>query len=152
MNMKILLTVGGVIILILTILLFVIEPASAPSNNELPEMNSPTAPGNQPATSTPTASSSVAGEPVAPTPIGEIKKDPAPEVNPVAKACVVGGCSSQLCVEESGEPLMTTCEFKEVYACYRTATCTRQTTGQCGWTDTPELRACVASSVNEPVF
>jgi len=62
-----------------------------------------------------------------------------------AAACVVGGCSSQLCTEDTGEPLISTCEYREVYACYKTAICKRQATGQCGWSDTPALKACIAS-------
>lgn len=57
--------------------------------------------------------------------------------------CHVGGCSGQLCVGP-GEPDVTTCEFREEYACYQTATCERQANGSCGWTPTPELDACLA--------
>ena len=59
------------------------------------------------------------------------------------KACVVSGCSGQICGEES---MMSTCEFKESYACYKTARCERQTTGTCGWTETEELRSCLKSA------
>jgi len=62
-------------------------------------------------------------------------------------SCVVGGCSGQLCVDASaGEGMVTTCEYREVYACYKTASCERQTTGQCGWTETTELTACIAAA------
>jgi hypothetical protein len=57
--------------------------------------------------------------------------------------CVVSGCSSQLCTDRVD--LASTCELLEEYACYRTATCERQADGTCGWTETPELRACLAS-------
>jgi hypothetical protein len=57
-------------------------------------------------------------------------------------ACVVGGCSSQLCVEE-GDPGMSTCEYRAEYACYRSAVCERQESGLCGWSETPELTACL---------
>jgi len=40
---------------------------------------------------------------------------------------------------------MTTCEFRPEHACYREAVCERQPNGECGFTDTPELRACLAS-------
>ena len=55
--------------------------------------------------------------------------------------CFVGGCSSQLCSAEEG--ISSTCEWREEYACYREATCERQTDGSCNWTSTPELRACL---------
>ncbi len=57
--------------------------------------------------------------------------------------CVIGGCSSQLCVDEKEGPTMSTCEYRESYACYTTATCERQASGQCGWTKTPELTQCL---------
>lgn len=56
------------------------------------------------------------------------------------KACVVTGCSGQMCADEEA---MTTCEYRADYACYKTARCERQPTGACGWTETPALRACV---------
>jgi hypothetical protein len=61
--------------------------------------------------------------------------------------CVVGGCSSQLCVEE-GVEVVTTCEWTAKYSCYQAATCERQVTGACGWTDTPALRQCLADREN----
>lgn len=69
---------------------------------------------------------------------GECPCEPSPG------ACVVGGCSSQLCSEGS-QSLGSTCEWREDYACYRTAKCERQPDGKCGWTQTAELEACLAS-------
>lgn len=59
---------------------------------------------------------------------------------PAARACIVTGCSGQLCADEE---VITTCEYKEAYACYKNARCEQQASGKCGWTETPELRACV---------
>ena len=59
---------------------------------------------------------------------------------PVAKACVISGCSSHICADEE---MITTCEFKEEYACYKQAKCERQKSGACGWTETATLRACI---------
>jgi Kazal-type serine protease inhibitor domain len=59
--------------------------------------------------------------------------------------CKVAGCSSQLCVEE-GSDSISTCEYREEYACYRTARCERQATGVCGWTQSQELRSCIANA------
>lgn len=58
-----------------------------------------------------------------------------------AGKCFVGGCSSQLCTDR--DDIASTCEWLEEYACFRTATCERQADGACGWTETPELRACL---------
>ncbi len=57
--------------------------------------------------------------------------------------CVIGGCSDQICQDASEEPAMTTCEFRPEYACYRSAKCERQTSGKCGWTETPILTSCL---------
>ena len=57
-----------------------------------------------------------------------------------AAPCIKTGCSGQVC---SDEEIMTTCEFRAEYECYRTAKCERQATGQCGWTPTDELQACL---------
>jgi hypothetical protein len=56
------------------------------------------------------------------------------------KPCFKTGCSSQVC---SDQEVITTCEWREEYACYRSARCERQANGQCGFTDTPELRRCL---------
>jgi eight-cysteine-cluster-containing protein len=63
-----------------------------------------------------------------------------------ANGCAVAGCSGQLCVsaEEAGD-IVTTCEFRAEYACYREASCEPQADGQCGWTETPELKKCLAN-------
>ncbi|HRH25552.1 MAG TPA: hypothetical protein PLD99_01185 [Parcubacteria group bacterium] len=58
-----------------------------------------------------------------------------------AKGCFVAGCSSQICSDK--EEMVSTCEFRAEYACYRSAKCERQASGQCGWTDTSELRMCL---------
>ncbi len=54
--------------------------------------------------------------------------------------CVITGCSSHICAEEDQ---VTTCEYREEYACYQTAKCERQSDGACGWTMTDELQACL---------
>ncbi len=55
-------------------------------------------------------------------------------------ACVVTGCSNHICAEE---PMTTTCEYKEEYICYQKAKCEKQQNGKCGWTETPEIQACL---------
>ncbi|MGK3966686.1 hypothetical protein WMF38_21205 [Sorangium sp. So ce118] len=57
--------------------------------------------------------------------------------------CMVTGCSGQVCADEE---VLTTCEWREAYACYgKHGVCERDASGQCGWRDTPELDACLAS-------
>lgn len=56
--------------------------------------------------------------------------------------CKKTGCSGTVCADHD---VMTTCEFREEYACYHDAICERQTDGQCGFRTTPELTQCLAS-------
>ena len=66
------------------------------------------------------------------------------EIKPT-NICAVAGCSGQLCVPaiEAGN-IMTTCEFRAEYACYKEASCEPQSNGECGWTQTAELQQCLA--------
>jgi hypothetical protein len=58
-------------------------------------------------------------------------------------ACVVTGCSSQLCASEE---TASTCEHRPEYDCYKAARCARQSDGTCGWAMTPELSGCLSSA------
>lgn len=72
---------------------------------------------------------------------------PPPVVEQPLAACIRAGCSGQACVDEATfneNPWMTTCEFRPEYACYQQATCERQVSGQCGFTQTDELAMCLA--------
>jgi eight-cysteine-cluster-containing protein len=62
---------------------------------------------------------------------------------PTPAACKRGGCSGQIC---AAEDVVTTCEWRPEYACYKSAACERQANGQCGFTKTPELERCLAGS------
>jgi len=60
--------------------------------------------------------------------------------------CAVAGCSGQLCVsaDEAGG-IITTCEYRAEYACYKEASCEPQADGKCGWSQTSELQRCLAN-------
>ncbi|OGG87026.1 hypothetical protein A3H15_01455 [Candidatus Kaiserbacteria bacterium RIFCSPLOWO2_12_FULL_50_28] len=60
-------------------------------------------------------------------------------------SCAPAGCSGQLCVDEGEVPdIITTCEFRPEYTCYQQyGRCERQVSGQCGWTETPEIEQCL---------
>jgi hypothetical protein len=60
-------------------------------------------------------------------------------------ACHVGGCSGQLCVGP-GDPDITTCEWRDEYACYKQAACELQADGKCGFTQTDALLKCIAAA------
>lgn len=63
----------------------------------------------------------------------------APKVDPAA--CVVSGCSSEICADSA---MMSPCIVKPEFACYKKTKCERQTDGQCGWTKTKAVEACLA--------
>jgi hypothetical protein len=65
-----------------------------------------------------------------------------------SKNCMPTGCSGQICADQE---VITTCEFRQEYACYQTAVCARQASGECGWTQTAELEQCLANS-EDPSF
>jgi eight-cysteine-cluster-containing protein len=69
---------------------------------------------------------------------------PNPPPPPAGGQCIRTGCSGTVCAEP-GDEVMTTCEWRPEYACYQDARCERQADGACGWTQTPELAACLAS-------
>ncbi len=57
-----------------------------------------------------------------------------------SKPCMRTGCSGQVCADEE---VITTCEFRPEFECYRKAKCERQANGECGFTKTPELTSCL---------
>jgi len=77
--------------------------------------------------------------------------EPKPQI--VKDGCMVGGCSAQLCGEaEDMRDMVTTCEYSAQYACYQVATCEKQASGKCGWTETPELAQCISDADSNPVL
>lgn len=68
----------------------------------------------------------------------------------IGDGCYVGGCSSQVCSDDPD--VITTCEWREEYACYRNATCERQADGECGWTQTDSLMECLASAADGSTY
>lgn len=58
--------------------------------------------------------------------------------------CMVTGCSGQVC---ASQPVITTCEFRPEYACYRDPTITTCGCdgGRCGWDPTAALEQCLAA-------
>lgn len=61
----------------------------------------------------------------------------------VSADCKLSGCGGILCIGADDEDIVTTCEWKDSYACYATARCEKEATGECGWTMTQELSACL---------
>ena len=67
--------------------------------------------------------------------------EPKPLTPKPTKRCYVTGCSSQLCSSE--EEMMSTCEYREEYACFKAAKCEVQSDGECGWTQSEDLNSCL---------
>jgi hypothetical protein len=59
------------------------------------------------------------------------------------KPCIKSGCSSQVCSDHN---VISTCEWRAEYACYQKATCERQADGNCGFTRTTQLTACLTAT------
>jgi hypothetical protein len=54
--------------------------------------------------------------------------------------CKPTGCSGEICSDQN---MASTCIYRQEYACYKTAKCERQSSGECGWTQTMELQDCL---------
>jgi eight-cysteine-cluster-containing protein len=69
-----------------------------------------------------------------------------------ANGCAVAGCSGQLCVSANeASTIVTTCEYRNEYSCYREPSCEPQANGKCGWTQTASLKQCLANPPQEDV-
>ena len=74
-------------------------------------------------------------------------EQPSPSIKQkVSDSCIIGGCSSQLCVDAKMGDVASTCEWREEYRCYQSATCEMQVDGKCGWTITKELQQCLVDA------
>jgi hypothetical protein len=62
--------------------------------------------------------------------------------------CQIGGCSGEVCGEDTGEPIASHCIFKPEFACYQKAECKKQADGRCGWTQTSQLTTCLQNAQN----
>lgn len=61
----------------------------------------------------------------------------------IETGCKIGGCSGTICHNETDELGITACNYRNEYACYKTARCEKQTNGKCAWTQTSELQSCL---------
>lgn len=59
-------------------------------------------------------------------------------------ACRVTGCSGEIC---SDKEEFSSCVYREEFACYRDAVCERQADGNCGFTRTDVLEACIKNAI-----
>lgn len=97
-----------------------------------------------------TAENEIGNEPI----VEDIKDEPVLDENVKndnigtveTKKCLVTGCSSQIC---SDQEVISTCEYREEYACYKDAVCEVQSNGECGWTLDEKLNECLNTTAND---
>lgn len=71
---------------------------------------------------------------------------PSKELNVTpAKTCKVGGCSGEIC---SDKEMLSNCMYRSEYSCYKKAKCEVQPRGECGWTPSTDLNACLHANVD----
>jgi hypothetical protein len=57
--------------------------------------------------------------------------------------CFLGGCGNEVCSDRPD--VVSPCIWRDALVCFRDATCERQADDTCGWSQTSELKACLAS-------
>lgn len=67
-----------------------------------------------------------------------------------ANDCQRRGCSGQVCSNNAN--VVTTCEARPEYMCYGLTSCEPQRGGHCGFTQTPELQACIANARSQSLI
>lgn len=74
-----------------------------------------------------------------------------PSLAKVGEGCKVGGCNSEICLNENDEVATSICIYKEVFACYQSGECKKQDGDKCDWTQTRELTTCIKESEEKPL-
>ncbi len=79
------------------------------------------------------------------SPLDAVTPPLAPKSSETAE-CFVGGCSGEVCSDQ--KDVVSACVYRSEFACYKEATCTRQSSGKCGWTHTPALERCLSDAAS----
>ena len=82
------------------------------------------------------------------------EKEEVPVVDAECKTdsdCITGGCSGTICQSKDAEPIITTCMWKEEYACYKQIEC-GCVNGKCQWKETEEFRDCLENKRSSEVI
>ncbi len=78
------------------------------------------------------------------TPTPEISATPTIGIiNKAGEGCKISGCNGEICLNTSDELAVSTCIYKEYFACYKSAKCEKQSSGNCDWTETKTLKECI---------
>lgn len=62
--------------------------------------------------------------------------------DPVLK-CKTSGCNGVMCVNSKAEDLMSTCEYRSYYRCFREHSTCKAINNKCQWESTPGLVKCL---------
>lgn len=76
-----------------------------------------------------------------PTPTPSITDESGQAGQIVKDGCVITGCSEEICADRPHNLLCAIVIPPD--SCYLNATCERQADGECGWTQTEELKSCI---------
>lgn len=62
----------------------------------------------------------------------------------LSQDCKIAGCNREICTEaDKASDIVSDCEWKEEYACYKNARCEVQADTTCGWTQDETLAKCL---------
>lgn len=67
--------------------------------------------------------------------------------NSSVNTCKIGGCNSEVCISADNPNSISICDFRPEYVCYQNSRCEQQINGQCGWTQTKELKQCLSKAL-----
>jgi eight-cysteine-cluster-containing protein len=62
--------------------------------------------------------------------------------------CTTGGCSGTICQAKKSPPVITTCEYRPEYACYRQIQC-GCVNGACTWKEDANFKTCVKNAQSQ---
>jgi hypothetical protein len=75
--------------------------------------------------------------------------NPAAAPHQETSECFVGGCSGEVCSDQ--KDVVSACMYRSEFACYKEATCARQSSGECGWMRTSALEQCLNDAASGPM-
>lgn len=93
---------------------------------------------------TPTPTTGIRPKPKTNLPSPTTNLKPTKRPTSAKNGCIVGGCNGEIC---SDTDMASPCIYKPEFECYKNAQCEIQEDGECGWTLTSELTACLGASI-----
>jgi hypothetical protein len=93
---------------------------------------------------TPALTPSVSPKPKTNLPSPTTNLKPTKKPTSAKGGCIIGGCNGEICSDTN---MASPCIYKPEFECYKNAQCEKQDNGNCGWTPTAELTACLGASI-----